>query len=127
MKSCRDRRKSAVRSFIIPKLNFQASDYTEIIFWSKEKLTPPPLLRNISDEAIRTIISNKTIPDWDVRSFPCHTQAVERCVKLVTTSAQEVVGFQNRDGWIRATLKSREIMPTFNTKKEFAVLSMSSP
>ena len=53
--------------------------------------------------------------------YPCHTQAVERVIKLVTEAAAAVSGQERRDGYIRATLKSRIIMPVFETKKNFVL------
>jgi len=58
--------------------------------------------------------------------IPCHTQAVERTVKLVTQASSKVYGHERRDGFIRATLASRATMPTFDTKSEFAVAAKSS-
>ena len=39
--------------------------------------------------------------------YKCHTQAVERAVKLVTEAASSVVGEEARDGFIRATKSCR--------------------
>ena len=50
--------------------------------------------------------------------FPCHTQAVERHVKLVTEASKSVYGYKNRHARILSTLKSRTIMPSFETKKD---------
>ena len=55
----------------------------------------------------------------EVQSFPCHTQGVERCIKLVTEASVEVCGYDGRDGYIRARFASRQIMPSFNTKSQF--------
>lgn len=108
-----------VRDFIIPSINFSANDYTELIDWSTCKLTPPPLLSKMSTEHIASLLKEKVLPEFNYLKFPCHTQAVERCVKLVTESAEKVCGQENRDGYIRATLKSRQLMPTFDFKSQF--------
>ena len=44
----------------------------------------------------------------DTMKLPYHTQAVEICIKVVTESSSKVCGCSKRDGFIRATLKSRE-------------------
>lgn len=55
----------------------------------------------------------------DFPRFPCHSQAVERCVKIVTEAALAVSGYEARDGFILGKLKSRSMMPKFNTKKDY--------
>lgn len=110
----------SIRNFQPPKINFQANDYTDIIDWNTTVLTPPPLLRRVSDDEIWAKITvGETADDWNFGKFPCHTQAVERCVKLVTESSQKVVGANNRDGFIRSTLASRALMPKFDSKCNF--------
>lgn len=56
--------------------------------------------------------------------FMCHTQAVERAVKLVTDASTAVCGESARDGFIRARIESRAIMPSFNTKKEYKLFKL---
>lgn len=112
-------KKKTVRSFQPPKLIFKASDYTEIIDWHKCALLPPPILRNLSEDEIKEIINSATKPVREMQKFQCHTQAVERTVKLVTEASSKVCGFVNRDGYIRSTLKSRSTMPQFSTKSDF--------
>lgn len=114
-----------IRNFITPTLNFDAVDYTQLIDWNVEKISSPPLLRRVTNEEIHSFIQSGDIPDWDVKKFPCHTQAVERCVKLVTEASLKVCGPQSRDGFIRATLKSRSMMQEFNTKSQYKVATKS--
>ncbi|KAJ8869463.1 hypothetical protein PR048_028454, partial [Dryococelus australis] len=52
-----------------------------------------------------------TGPIKDIRKFPCHTQAVERCVKLVPEASTKVCGREARDSDIRSTLLSRSVKP----------------
>ncbi|GBM03837.1 hypothetical protein AVEN_231309-1 [Araneus ventricosus] len=91
----------SVHVFLPPKLNFEATNYTDMIDWSSITITSQPILRDIS------IVRDKKNPEWNFVHFPCHTQVVERCVKLVTEATAEVYGFQNRDGFIRFTFFSR--------------------
>ena len=51
--------------------------------------------------------------------YKCHTQAVERAVKLVTEAASSVVGEEARDGFIRQRINSRKEVGRFNTKVKF--------
>lgn len=113
-------KRKSIRAFHPPKLNFQATEYSELIDWTATTLSPPPLLRRISNEEIRAkILTGDTAAEWRFDKFPCHTQAVERCIKLVTSASQKVVGFEARDGLIRTTLQSRAAMPCFESKSAF--------
>lgn len=118
-RKCFSKRK-LVRSFQPPKINFQATDYIEMIDWNTASLSPPPLLRRLTDQEIWSKIqSGEKADEWNFNKFPCHTQAVERCVKLVTEASQKVVGSDARDGFIRSTLLSRSSMPSFSSKCYF--------
>ena len=55
--------------------------------------------------------------DLTFTKFPCHKQAAERTVKLVTEASKKVCGHNKRDGFIRSTLKSRKTMPEFRYKR----------
>lgn len=62
----------------------------------------------------------KTVPEkMEILQYPCHSQAVERCVKLVTEASLKVCGPEARDGFIRSRIASRQALPKFNTKSEF--------
>src|SRR6218665_1415681 len=94
-----------VRRFKVPQINFKASDYTELINWTDE-VTEPPVIMNISDAELKASIAEKETPYLFFPRFPCHTQAVERCIKLVTEASTAVSGKRNRDGFIRTKLQS---------------------
>ncbi|KAK3925578.1 Bis(5'-nucleosyl)-tetraphosphatase, symmetrical [Frankliniella fusca] len=102
----------------------EAQDYTDMIDWSSTTIYSPPILRNIKNEEIQSLIDSGEMPQWDVTRFPCHTQAVERCVKLVTAASEKRVGFKSRHDFITSTLKSRDIMPAFKTKCQFAAIKL---
>lgn len=110
----------SIRNFKPPKINFLATDHIEMIDWKTTALSPPPLLRRVTDQEIWSKIKSRgTAAEWKLDKFPCHTQAVERCVKLVTEASQKVVGPNSRDGFIRSTLHSRSSMPSFSSKSKF--------
>ena len=69
------------------------------------------LTKKLSDEEIENIIE---VP-FAVENFPCHTQMVERGVKMVTEASFKVYG--ERDAYIRQQIKSRTLIPEFRTKK----------
>jgi hypothetical protein len=109
-----------LRRFTILTLNLAAQDYTEIINGQKTDVTPPPLLSKLSDEVdVRALIVSGEPLRFE--KLPCHTQAVERCIKLVTEASNAVCGTAARDGLIRVRIDARNKMPSFNTKREFTV------
>ena len=113
--SSRNRASTGVRRFIVPTINMDASDYTSLIDLGTA-FNPPILSTWI------TVLHQWSWAFCAVHkiSLP-HTQAVERVIKLVTEAAAAVSGQERRDGYIRATLKSRSIMPVFETKKNFVL------
>lgn len=117
----KDEKKKTVRTYVAPKLNFSATDYTELIDWGNCELSSPPLLKDVTDDQIKTYIKTEEVLQCDVLSkkLPVHTQAVERCVKLVSEASAKVCGTKARDGFIRSTLKSRSTMPAFDNKSLF--------
>ncbi|KAJ8721038.1 hypothetical protein PYW08_006503 [Mythimna loreyi] len=109
-----------LRMFKVPTFNFDAKDYTDIITWRDCEITEPPLTLNMSDETLKDVVKNG-LSMCQIIDFPCHTQVVERCIKLVTEASNAVCGDNKRDGFIRARLLSRKRMSTFNTKKQFDI------
>ena len=73
---------TTIRKFLVPELNFNANDYSEIIDWQKCLLTEPLITVEIFDETLEKMILKGEVPE--LNKFPCHTQAVERYVKTVT-------------------------------------------
>lgn len=71
-----------LRTIGIPKINFDASDYIDLIDWQATVITTPPILIDLTTQEIKELIddSNQMI---ELISFPSHTLSVERCVKLV--------------------------------------------
>ncbi|GBO43126.1 hypothetical protein AVEN_51778-1 [Araneus ventricosus] len=112
-------KKKTVRNFLPPKINFQASDYIEITNWNSCVEYSPPMLRDLSEDDIESLINSDTMPIREIQKFPCHTQAVERCIKLVTEASNKVCGREAREGYIRATLKSTSVIPNISKKSDF--------
>ena len=76
--------------FRSPKINFQVTDYPETIDWAIIAHPPPPFLQSVSDDEVwAKITACKTADEWIFGKFPCHTQAVERFVKVVTEASKK--------------------------------------
>ncbi len=75
----------------------------------------PPLTRKLCDEKLDDFLQHP----YHI-NIPCHSQGVERCVKLVTEASGMVYGADARDGYIRAIVKSRQFMPSLQTKQDFS-------
>ncbi|KAG5871220.1 hypothetical protein JTB14_005755 [Gonioctena quinquepunctata] len=93
----------------------------DLIGWSTLVITEPPSTMKLLVEVLIDIVQN---PDTsmvfsEIKSYPFHTQAVERAVKIVTEAPATVCGSENRDGIIRAKLESREIIPSFGSKQDY--------
>ena len=104
-----------VRKFKVPKINFLAQSYTELIDWENTALSEPPLTLSKTNEELLAYKESPMV----VPKYPCHTQAVERAVRLVSEASAAVVGQEARDGFIQQRMEARKILPNFETKKEF--------
>ena len=110
---------NTLREFVPPKtLNFDANHITELIDWDLENVTEPPLTFKLSNQDLIEIMTAKL----EIKSYKVHTQSVERAVKLVTQASISVYGPEARDGYVKATVLSRRIMPKLSSKKDFAVM-----
>ncbi|GBP26427.1 hypothetical protein EVAR_75559_1 [Eumeta japonica] len=114
-------RSSAVqtpRLFDVPKINFDASNYVDIINWQKE-ITEPPIFKNLSTEEISYIVQSGGEGQLSFLRLPCHTQAVERAVKITTEAAISQCTIKSRLDSIKAKLESRAKTPKFDSKCHF--------
>ncbi|KAK0042646.1 hypothetical protein Bpfe_027944 [Biomphalaria pfeifferi] len=118
MKSRKQKRTSSVRSFCVPLINFEATSYIDMIDWQKTPIAEPPIVMDIDDDTFLTMIREEDTPRLDFARYPCHTQSVERHIKLVTEASQVVGGPEKRDGFIRARLESKSKMPKLDTKAQ---------
>jgi hypothetical protein len=110
-------KETEVRRFERPAINLEAADYHELIDWQTVPRTQPPMMFSVTEDELNCAI--ETAKRWKLDDFPCHTQSVERHVKLVTEAAGAVCGEQRRDGFIRAKLLSRKIMSKFSSKQNW--------
>ena len=98
----------SIRVFKVLSLNLSAKDYVDLIDWhATGTINEPPMTFGISEEELLQFINQKETPSVTFPRLPCHTQAVERCVKIVTEASGAVCGVDQRDGYIKVRLESR--------------------
>ena len=105
-----------IREFHLPELNFSAKNYYELVnfhgksrsalmYQSKFKgalaVTEPPLLMECTD--LKQFISTPLS-----LNYPCHTQSVERAVKLTTETTKRISGQQRQIGEALNTIAARK-------------------
>jgi len=85
-----------------------------------QPITEPPILKNFSEDHINELVVGNTEKLESFRKLPCHTQPVERCIKMVTEASKQVCGQTKRDAAIAMKVKGRNIVPKFDTKSDFS-------
>lgn len=105
------------RHFQLPKLYFGTDDYSNMIDWSKETITQPPIIRDFSNEEISNIVNQPL----NTITIPCHSQGVERLINIVTLASQHRIGYNSRHEYILNTLESRKMMPRFEFKRQWNI------
>ena len=108
-----------IRKYYTPKINFKANDYIDPIEWLSSKVTPPSIFNKKTAGGVKKLLEDPIPIDRTFTKFPCHTQAAERTVKLVTEASKKVCGHIKRDGFNYSTLKSRMAMTEFRYKREY--------
>jgi len=103
---------SQIRKFQVPEINVNPKTWVDLINWESTTMTEPPIVSHLTNEQTEEIIDKPLI----VPHYPNHTQSVELCVKLVTDASKTVYGSDSRDGFIRARITSRTVMPQFDNK-----------
>ena len=86
-----------------------------MINWDDVLVHEPAATLLLSESDLHEII--KTGFKMNIAKFPCHSQAVERHIKLVTEASATVCGQETRDDFIRTQIQSRKELPKFDSKQ----------
>ena len=97
-----------------PNINLQATDITDLIDWKSERLYEPVFTCNMTISEIENIRESP----HDIQPFTIHTQSCVRAVQEVSHASEAVFGEDRRDGFVRARIDHREIVPMFKSKKD---------
>lgn len=92
--------------------NPEAKKLTELCSW-ETNVFEPVLTCPLTLKDIKGFIEKPMVVPYR----PVHGQSMERAVKEVTRACESVFGEQARDGFIRAGVANRQLMPKVNTKK----------
>ena len=103
-----NRRRIHVKNF-----NPDAKTLPELCTWDSN-VSEPVLTCQLSLTDIEKIIEDP----FQVEYKPLHGQSIERSVKQVTRACEAVYGAEARDGFIRAGVASRQLMPKNRSKKD---------
>ena len=111
--------KDGIRYFHLPKIDFNATHYYNLVLYVDDWLEPI-LTRSYSTEDLRTY-TVENIDIFDFPDIPCHSQHVERTIRLVSETATKLADPKERDQRIRMTIHFRKCMPHFNSKQDFTM------
>ena len=104
----------SVRDFHTPTLNWKASSVLDMIDWDDAVISEPILTCHMSTDEVMSL---KEMP-LVVENFCGHGLSVERAVKETSVASGKVFGFERRDGYIRAKVKSRKMVSRPQSKKD---------
>ncbi|GBM30427.1 hypothetical protein AVEN_203004-1 [Araneus ventricosus] len=107
-----NRGSSEVRIFQLPKIDLKAKDYFALINWQRAGRFEPPLLLNVPFKEIVAMV--KVRKTEELSKYPCHTQAVERCIRLVSEASESVYGEEKRHGFILNRMQSISFIKHYN-------------
>ena len=86
-----------------------------------DAISEPPLTCSlITTELWKIIVSLMDVPKW-----PCHTQSVERVIKMVTEASAKYFSHEKRDGGIRGQDEWWRMMSKNDSKKDLFYLVTS--
>ena len=102
------------RKSIIPKIHTNAKTYYFLSSLTLKDIHEPPALKHLLNKEIEAFQQHKLNLE-----HPCHNQAVERHIKLVSEASAAVAGSKNKNGLTRQKIISRKLIKTFDTKTQF--------
>jgi hypothetical protein len=99
----------------IPKLNFEAEDWSQLVDVSSINCQQPPCVQKLSDDELEAMKTEPASPP----EFPLHSQSVERAVKLTSEASRTSYVWEKKHEYIVAKTESRSKRPEFRSKKGY--------
>ena len=107
---------SSVRERKTPSLNLDATSVADIISWTDD-VHEPVLTCELTTKELKSCLAEpRKVPKW-----PVHGQSIERVVKEVTKASSKVFGSERRDGYVRAVVNHREMVPIVDSKHDMVL------
>ena len=94
-------------------LDASALSYIDMIDWVVAIVTPPSLLSSTSNDDLAQLRVDS------FKGIPCHSQAVERCIKDISTKTLKVFVHKSRHGMVIQCTNSRADLPKVDRKSDF--------
>ena len=85
-----------------------------MIHWDQIRVTEPPLTMTLTNGKLQNCIEVKL----EFPAYPCHTQAVERAVILVSQASGAVGGHKSQKGFILNVQEARAKWQRLDTKSD---------
>ena len=104
---------SSPRSCFPPQLNRKATSIQSLQDWTNA--TEPFVTSRMSDKQIREILKTPL----RVPKIPAHSRCCVRCAKRVCRASKDVFGRDQQEAHVRASGKSRQLMPRFQVEYRF--------
>ena len=111
-----------IRQLRVPKLNINANSFIDLIDWTDATISEQSFTYSVTTNEMKEMIDSKAFFEFKIPELICHTQSVERHIKLVTEASSLVCNHESRKGLIRNKLSSRATMPCFNAKSQYMTL-----
>ena len=111
----------AIRQLRVPKLNINANSYIDLIDWTVTTILEPSFTYSVTTNEIKEMIDSKAFSEFKIPKLPCHTQSVERHIKLVTEASSLVCNHASWKGLIRNKLSSLSLR-TRHSNKNFSII-----
>jgi hypothetical protein len=99
----------------IPKLNFDASDWSKLVDVVTLNCFEPPCVRGLTDQQLEDMIVFPGVPP----AVPLHTQSVERAVKMTSEASKSSYSWVKRHENIVTVCASRKQRKRFPSKKDY--------
>ena len=101
----------------IPTIDSLAEHWTDIIDLTQPGICEPALTEELTEEDLQEALRSGT--KIDLPDFPCHSQSVERAVKLTSEASHKVYGQEARHRHNLAKVTSMKMRPSFESKGQY--------
>ena len=113
IKSKVERTDSGLRIFRVPKLNWGARNYVNMIDWDLSTFSEPTVTKKLSDDDLRKAFA----APLDLPKHP--NNSVERAIRQVSEACHQVYGQESRHELVLSKQAAREERPAYEANKDY--------